>query len=49
LGEPGRRTYLGPEIELSVRHLNLGLGVLARLRGSTGSRVLVSWDLGARF
>ena len=49
LGDPGRRTYLGPELELSVLHVNLGLGVLARLRGSTGSRVLVSWDLGARF
>jgi hypothetical protein len=48
-GDPGRRTYLGPELEFSVMHVNVGLGVLARLKGSTGGRVLFSWDLGARF
>jgi hypothetical protein len=43
------RTYLGPEIDVSAMHVNLGLGVLARVRGGGGGRVLFSWSLGARF
>ncbi|HEX6738694.1 MAG TPA: hypothetical protein VF310_10495 [Vicinamibacteria bacterium] len=49
LGEAGQRTYLGPELELSAFHVNLGFGALFRLRGDTGGPVLFSWDLGLRF
>jgi hypothetical protein len=43
--EPGL-TYLGPELDLSVLRINLSLGVLWRLSGSTGSSALFSWGLG---
>jgi hypothetical protein len=48
-GDAGERTYLGPELELSAFHLNLGFGALFRVSGSGGGSVLFSWDLGARF
>ena len=39
-------TYLGPELDLSVLRINLSLGVLWRVSGSTGSPALFSWGLG---
>ena len=42
-------SYLGPEIDLSLWHVNLGLGALFRLSGSSGGGVIFSWSLGARF
>jgi hypothetical protein len=39
-------TYLGPELDLSVLRINLSLGVLWRVSGSTGSSALFSWGLG---
>jgi hypothetical protein len=43
--EPGL-TYLGPEMDLSILHLNLTLGVLFRVSGSGGAAALFSWGLG---
>jgi hypothetical protein len=43
--EPGL-TYLGPELDLSVVRVNLTLGVLWRVSGTTGSSALFSWGLG---
>ena len=49
LDDATERTYLGPELEFSVRHINVGLGVLTRLAGTGGHRVRFAWDLGVRF
>lgn len=43
--EPGL-SYLGPELDLSVIHVNLTLGVLFRVAGDRGSSALFSWGLG---
>ncbi len=43
--EPGL-TYLGPELDLSVKRINLTLGALFRLSGDRGSSALFSWGLG---
>jgi hypothetical protein len=42
-------TYLGPELELDVMHVALGLGVLFRVGGNGGAGTLFSWGLGFRF
>jgi hypothetical protein len=42
------QTYLGPELEFSVMHVALELGVLFRVDGSGGSGVLFSWGVGVR-
>ena len=43
--EPGL-TYLGPELDLSVKRINLTLGALFRISGDRGSSALFSWGLG---
>jgi hypothetical protein len=43
--EPGL-TYLGPELDLSVIHVNVTLGLLFRIAGHGGASVLFSWGLG---
>jgi hypothetical protein len=43
--EPGL-TYLGPEMDLSILHVNLTLGVLFRVSGTGGAGALLSWGLG---
>jgi hypothetical protein len=43
--EPGL-TYLGPEMDLSILHVNLTLGVLFRVSGDGGAAALFSWGLG---
>jgi hypothetical protein len=43
--EPGL-TYLGPELDLSVLRLNLSLGVLWRVSGTSGATALFSWGIG---
>jgi hypothetical protein len=43
--EPGR-TYLGPELDLSVVRVNLTLGVLWRVSGDAGSSALFAWGVG---
>jgi hypothetical protein len=45
--EPGL-TYLGPELELSVKHVALTLGTLWRIDGSVGKKVMLSWGIGLR-
>jgi len=44
----GDGTYLGPEVELSVMHVAVDLGVLFRLHGSGAPGALFSWGLGVR-
>ena len=44
----GDGTYLGPEVELSVMHVAVDLGVLFRLHGSGAPGTLFSWGLGVR-
>jgi hypothetical protein len=39
-------TYVGPELGLSILHVELTLGVLARVHGAGGRAVLFSWGLG---
>jgi len=43
--EPGL-TYLGPEMDLSILHFNLTLGVLFRVAGDGGAGALFSWGVG---
>jgi hypothetical protein len=43
--EPGL-SYLGPELDLSILRVNVTLGVLWRLSGTSGRSVLFSWGLG---
>jgi hypothetical protein len=43
--EPGL-TYLGPELDVSLWHVDVGLGVLWRLSGRQGPLALFSWHLG---
>jgi hypothetical protein len=43
--EPGL-TYLGPEADLSVLHVNVTLGVLFRVSGTGGAGTLLSWGVG---
>ena len=42
-------TYLGPELELDVVHVALGLGVLFRVGGNGGAGTVFSWSVGYRF
>ena len=42
-------TYLGPELDLSIKHVSLSLGPLFRVGGAGGGAVLFSWGLGVRF
>jgi hypothetical protein len=42
------RTLLGPEIDLSVKHVGLTLGVLFRVGGAPGETAVFSWGLGLR-
>ena len=46
--QPGL-TYLGPELDLSAKHVSLSLGPLFRVAGAGGGTVLFSWGLGFRF
>jgi hypothetical protein len=41
-------TYLGPELEFSLMHVAVDLGVLFRLHGSGGHGALFSWGVGVR-
>jgi hypothetical protein len=41
-------TYLGPEVDFSIKHVGVNLGVLWRVSGHVGSTALFSWGLGAR-
>jgi hypothetical protein len=43
--EPGL-TYLGPELDLSVKRVDVTLGVLWRVSGHDGAAALFSWGLG---
>lgn len=45
--EPGL-TYLGPELDLSVKHLGASVGVLWRVAGRGGAAAVFSWGLGLR-
>jgi hypothetical protein len=45
--EPGV-TYLGPELDLSVKHVALTLGTLWRVGGARGDTLLFSWGIGFR-
>jgi hypothetical protein len=45
--EPGL-TYLGPELDLTVKHLGASIGVLWRVAGSGGASAVFSWGLGFR-
>jgi hypothetical protein len=42
------QTYLGPELEFSLMHVAVDLGVLFRLHGSGGHSTLFSWGVGVR-
>jgi hypothetical protein len=46
IGQPAGLTFLGPELDLSVKRINLTLGVLFRVGGDGGSSALFSWGLG---
>jgi hypothetical protein len=46
IGQPAGLTYLGPELDLSVRRMDLTLGVLFKVGGDGGSSALFSWGLG---
>jgi len=46
IGQPAGLTLLGPELDLSVIHINVTLGVLFRVGGDGGSSALFSWGLG---
>jgi hypothetical protein len=39
-------TYVGPEVDLSILHANLTLGVLFRASGDGGAAALFSWGVG---
>jgi hypothetical protein len=41
-------TYLGPELDLEVKHVGASLGVLWRVSGHGGSSAVFSWGLGLR-
>jgi hypothetical protein len=41
-------TYLGPELELSVMHVAVDLGMLFRVHGSGGHSTVFSWGVGVR-
>lgn len=42
-------TYLGPELELSIKHVGVSLGALWRVGGgSRGESVMFSWGVGFR-
>jgi hypothetical protein len=43
--DPGL-TFLGPELDVSIRHVDLGLGVLWRVSGRPGPAALFSWRVG---
>jgi len=45
--EPGL-TYLGPELDLTVKHFGVSIGVLWRVAGSGGASAAFSWGLGLR-
>ena len=47
---PGAKhgTYLGPELDLTLWHVNTSIGVLGRVAGS-GSRAMFAWGIGLRF
>jgi hypothetical protein len=42
------RTFLGPEIDLSAKHVGVTLGVLFRVGGAPGQTAVFSWGLGLR-
>jgi len=46
IGQPTGVTFLGPELDLSVKRINLTLGVLFKVAGDGGSSALFSWGLG---
>jgi hypothetical protein len=48
LGTAPGVTYLGPEIDLDVKHVALSLGVLFRVGGQGGQGTLFTWGLGWR-
>jgi hypothetical protein len=49
VGTEHGQTYLGPELDIGLWRLDSTLGVLARVNGSRGGRVVFSWGLGLRF
>lgn len=44
----GAGTYLGPEIDLSSKRVNLGFGAMATVSGR-GQGVLFTWGVGGWF
>jgi hypothetical protein len=48
IGTEARLTYLGPEVDLSIVHIGVTLGVLWRVSGRGGSLAVFSWGLGVR-
>jgi hypothetical protein len=45
--EPGI-TYLGPELGLEIKRVNVELGALARIGGDPGAGAVFSWSIGWR-
>lgn len=49
IGTEPNLTYLGPELDFTVKHVGASVGVLWRVDGQGGANVLFSWGLGLRF
>jgi hypothetical protein len=47
-GTESHLTYLGPELDVSIVHVGVNLGVLWRVSGRGGSLAVFSWGLGVR-
>ncbi len=48
VGTDPHLTYLGPELDVSIVHVGVNLGVLWRVSGRGGSLAVFSWGLGVR-
>jgi len=48
LGTEAGLSYLGPELDLSFKHVAVSLGPLWRLGGGPGRSVVFSWSVGLR-
>jgi hypothetical protein len=46
IGQPAGLTFVGPELDLSVKRIDLTVGVLFRVGGDGGSSAVFSWGLG---
>jgi hypothetical protein len=48
VGTEPNLTYAGPELDLMVKHIGVGVGVLWRVGGGGGASAVFSWGLGLR-